>query len=65
MNLFDEINSIMQEKSQSDQWVIVADQWVIVAGHGRVRVGSEIWTTVPGRGKVKVRVHPGMGQRCN
>ena len=58
MNLFNEINSIMQEKSQSDQWVIVA-------GHGRVRVGSEIWTTVPGRGKVKVRVHPGMGQRCN
>jgi hypothetical protein len=56
MSLFDEINSIMQEKNP---------QFVIVPGHGRVAVGSEIWVTRPGYGKVLVKVTAGMGQRCN
>lgn len=28
--------------------------FVIIPGHGKVRVGSDYWTTQPGRGKVKM-----------
>jgi hypothetical protein len=49
------INATMQDKPK----------FVFVVGHGRVAVGSEIWITKHGWGKVKVVVTPEMGQRCN
>ena len=57
--------SILNNIKSRIQAIMPPDEWVFVVGHGRVKVGSEIWKTVSGFGKVKVVVSADMGQRCN